>query len=252
MTTTPWRNLRRLTPARIALGRAGVALPTSEHLSFQLDHARARKAVHLEVDFAAVATVLQAAGLETVTLHSAATDRPTYLQRPDLGRRLADASALTPQPCDIAIVLADGLSATAIHDSAVPLLETLLPALQAEGYSIGPVALVKQARVAIGDEIGAALGARLVLVLIGERPGLSSPDSLGAYLTYAPRVGLTDEARNCLSNIRAAGLSPAEATHKLLYLIKGAIQLGQTGVALKDDAEPLAQIAQTRSLFAPD
>lgn len=240
VTRTPWTALRGLTPARIALGRAGTSLPTAPHLDFQLAHARARKAVHLGLDTAPIVQGLAALGLSPLPLHSAAETRATYLQRPDLGRRLDDASraALVPQPCDVAFVIGDGLSATAIAAHALPFLTVLLPALQ--GWQIGPAAVATQARVAIGDEIGAGLGAKMVVVLIGERPGLSSPDSMGLYLTHAPRPGLTDEARNCISNVRPEGLSYAEATHKLLFLMTESRRRGLSGVALKDEAEALA------------
>lgn len=242
VTPNPWTRLRALTPARIALGRAGVSLPTAPHLAFQLAHARARKAVHLELQSAALAEALAGLGLSVLDLHSAAPDRAAYLQRPDLGRRLdAVSHAALPEAgagCDLALVIGDGLSATAIHENALPFLRALLPALA--GWRLGPVAVVRQARVAIGDEIGAGLGAGLVVVMIGERPGLSSPDSMGLYLTHAPRPGLSDADRNCISNVRAAGLSYAEAAHKLMFLMTEARRRGVSGVALKDEAEALA------------
>lgn len=239
VSATPWTVLRGLTPARIALGRAGTSLPTAPHLDFQLAHARARKAVHLALDSAPIMEGLRALGLDALQLASAAGDRATYLRRPDLGRRLDQTSrdALPHRPCDIAFVIGDGLSATAIADHALPFLKVLLPALQ--DWQIGPVSVVTQARVAIGDEIGAALGARIVVVLIGERPGLSSPDSMGLYLTHAPKPGLTDESRNCISNVRPAGLSYDGAAHKLLFLLEQSRKLGLSGVALKDEAEAL-------------
>lgn len=248
VTHTPWTVLRNLTPARIALGRAGTSLPTKPHLDFQLAHARARKAVHLALDVPALTSQLAPLGLPVLSLQSAAENRAVYLQRPDLGRRLDDTirTTLTPVPggCDVAVVIGDGLSATAIEANAVPFLTQALPLLQAQGWSIGPLSIVTQARVAIGDEIGAALGARMVVVLIGERPGLSSPDSMGLYLTHSPRIGLTDEARNCISNVRVAGLSYAEAVHKLLFLMTEAQKLGLTGVQLKDEAESLAAVEE--------
>lgn len=255
VTPDPWLTLRRLTGARIALGRAGVSLPTAAHLAFQLDHARARDAVHLPLERSALhAALAQVSGRDVLDLHSAAADRLEYLQRPDLGRRLDDASravlaartaaaaAGTPADaaaaapgCDVAFVIVDGLSARAVHAHAAALLAALLPRL--DGWMPGPLVLVEQGRVAIGDEIGAALGARLVVVLIGERPGLSSPDSLGLYLTWAPRPGRSDAERNCISNVRPAGLGYAAAAHRLAHLMNEARRRGLSGVDLKDDTE---------------
>ncbi|MDN5567546.1 MAG: ethanolamine ammonia-lyase subunit EutC [Paracoccus sp. (in: a-proteobacteria)] len=244
VTPTPWTLLRRLTPARIALGRAGSSLPTAPHLEFQLAHARARKAVHLGLDVPALRAELAPLGLPVQELASAADSRATYLQRPDLGRRLdapsRDALSQVPGGCDLAIVIGDGLSALAIQTNAAPFLTLALPIVQAQGLTVGPVSIVTQARVAIGDQIGAALGAQMVLVLIGERPGLSSPDSMGLYLTYGPKAGLTDESRNCISNVRSAGLSFPEAAQKLVFLLTQARQLGLSGIHLKDEAETLA------------
>ena len=236
----PWQALRRFTAARIALGRAGTSLPTDAHLAFQLAHARARDAVHLPFDAAAVAAAIEARGLATLCLHSAAGDRHTYLQRPDLGRRL-DAASRTrlqalPAGCDLAFVVADGLSALAVHQHAAALVAATCMRLAPQGWRLGPVVLVHHGRVAIGDEIGELLGAGLVAVLIGERPGLSSPDSLGVYLTGSPRVGLTDANRNCISNIRPAGLGIEAAADKLVYLLTQARARGLTGVGLKDEA----------------
>jgi ethanolamine ammonia-lyase small subunit len=242
-----WQTLRRFTDARIALGRAGHSQPTAAHLAFQLAHAQARDAVHLAFDPAPLARELQAFGLKTVPLRSAAPDRPTYLQRPDLGRRLDDASRALIEPRtpaeaapDLAFVIADGLSALAVMHHTVPLLTALLPLLAADAsqpWQLGPVALVEQGRVAIGDEIGQQLRARTVVVLIGERPGLSSPDSLGIYFTWAPRVGRTDAERNCISNVRDAGLPPARAAARLHALLSLARQRGQSGVGLKDETD---------------
>ncbi|RWR34223.1 ethanolamine ammonia-lyase subunit EutC [Sinirhodobacter populi] len=246
LTPNGWQRLRALTPARIALGRAGVSLPTAPHLEFQLSHARARKAVHHPLDVPALERGIAGLGLESIVLDSAAPTRAVYLQRPDLGRKLSEASRQrlaargAPVACDVAFVVADGLSALAIEANAVGFLGTVVPMLRASGWTVGPVPLVTQARVAIGDEIGAALAASLVVVLIGERPGLSSPDSMGLYLTWAPKPGLTDEARNCISNVRAAGLSHAAAAHKLMFLMNEARRRRLTGVALKDEAETLA------------
>jgi ethanolamine ammonia-lyase small subunit len=242
--SNPWTHLRRHTPARIALGRTGVSLPTSEHLAFQLAHARARSAVHHALDFSRLRQDLTARFGPVVEVQSAAADRPTYLQRPDLGRRLMPASAgrLAAEvkgPFDIAFVIADGLSAYAIEKNIVPFLDAILPLVDKSGWSRAPLILAAQGRVALGDEIGAIVGARLVAMLIGERPGLSSPDSLGVYLTYNPRVGLTDADRNCISNVRSEGLSYAEAAYKLHYLAAEAIRRKLSGVNLKDEAEAL-------------
>jgi ethanolamine ammonia-lyase small subunit len=239
----PWSALRRHTAARIALGRAGASLPTSEWLRFALAHALARDAVHLPFDAAALAARLADSGFEALHIESAAADRATYLRRPDLGRRLsarsaALLSALAGAPCELAVVVGDGLSARAVHEQALPLLLELRPRLEAQGQALaGAVALALQARVALGDEVGARLRARAVLVLIGERPGLSSPDSLGAYLTWAPRPGCSDAGRNCVSNIRPAGLPAAEAARKIAWLLAAARRLGASGVVLKDESD---------------
>ncbi len=239
----PWAHLRKNTPARIALGRTGVSLPTSEHLKFQLAHARARSAVHHLMDARKLAEDLSRFG-SVLEVESAAVDRPVYLQRPDLGRQLSRASAERLSagikgPFDVAYVVADGLSAFAIEKNIVPFLEAMLPVSDNSGWSRAPLILAKQARVALGDEIGALIGAKIVVMLIGERPGLSSPDSLGIYLTYSPRVGLTDADRNCISNVRGEGLSYAEASYKLHYLIGHALKRKLSGVNLKDEAEGL-------------
>lgn len=234
----PWTALRALTPARIALGRAGDSLPTDEILRFGLAHAQARDAVHAALDTAALATRIQALGLQTLPVASAAPDRATYLMRPDLGRRLAPDSARrlaedSAAPCDLLLVVGDGLSALAVERHATPLLEQFLAA-QPAGWRLGPVVIATQARVALADEIGQILGAPLVAILIGERPGLSSPDSLGIYLTHAPRLGRTDAERNCISNIRPEGLPYPEAARRLGWLCQAARRLGLSGVGLKD------------------
>jgi ethanolamine ammonia-lyase small subunit len=265
VTANPWHALRQHTDARIALGRAGVSQPTGMHLDFQVAHAQARDAVHLPLDVEALRPALQGFGLGLLDLHSAATSRHVYLQRPDLGRRLDAASAAQldawaraqtgPGPdgrrVDLAIAVADGLSALAVHRQAVPVLAALVPRLQADGFSLAPLALVRQGRVALGDEIGQRLGARLVLVLLGERPGLSSPDSLGAYLTWAPAVGLTDAARNCVSNIRPAGLEPPQAAARLAWLLGQALQRRLSGVALKDESAAAALVHAPVAALSP-
>lgn len=254
VTSNPWLALRRFTQARIALGRAGVSLPTAPQLAFQLAHAKARDAVHLALDVPTLQATLTALGHETLALHSAASDRDVYLKRPDLGRRLDAASrhrllarrgdgapeGAESRQHDIAFVVADGLSALAIGRHVAPLLERVLPSLQAEGWSVAPLAVVEQGRVAVGDEVGDLLDARLVVILIGERPGLSSPDSLGLYLTWMPRPGLTDAERNCISNVRPEGLAYDAAAWKLLHLLRESRRLQLSGVRLKDEHDALA------------
>ncbi|NWA02848.1 ethanolamine ammonia-lyase subunit EutC [Pseudomonas gingeri] len=241
----PWLELRRLTPARIALGRTGTSLPTSAQLDFQFAHAQARDAVHLPFDPAGLGAQLAERGRDTLLLHSAADDRHSYLQRPDLGRKLNSASAqqlrehaqANPGGVDLAIVVADGLSALAVHRHTAPFLARLEEQIAAEGWSLSPVILVEQGRVAVADEVGELLGAKMVVILIGERPGLSSPDSLGLYFTYNPKIGLTDAYRNCISNVRLEGMSYGMAAHKLLYLMKEACRRQLSGVNLKDEAQ---------------
>jgi len=246
--------LRDATPARIFLARSGLALTTKANLTFQLDHAEARDAVHEPFDADALVESLCGRGLETLRLASAAPDRRTYLLRPDLGRKLDAASREVLAPFaddwDLAFVVADGLSARAVAAQAVALLDAAIPPFRRAGWKVAPILVVLQGRVAIGDEIGEILGAKLVAVLIGERPGLSSPDSLGVYLTFAPRVGRSDAERNCLSNIRAAGMSPAEAARRLFHLGGAARRRGLTGVDLKDET-PLAQDGDELALEAP-
>ncbi|GLH39957.1 ethanolamine ammonia-lyase subunit EutC [Pseudomonas moraviensis] len=241
----PWLELRRLTPARIALGRTGTSLPTQAQLDFQFAHAQARDAVHLAFDHGEISSQLGERGRETLLLHSAAPDRDSYLQRPDLGRKLNDESAQTlrdyasqhPGGIDLVLVVADGLSALAVHRHTLPFLTRLEEQMSGDGWSVAPVVLVEQGRVAIGDEIGQLLGAKMLVMLIGERPGLSSPDSLGLYFTYAPKVGLTDAYRNCISNVRLEGLSYGMAAHRLLYLMREACRRQLSGVNLKDEAQ---------------
>ncbi|WP_263411085.1 ethanolamine ammonia-lyase subunit EutC [Terriglobus tenax] len=228
--------LRRFTPARVALPTAGVSLATEEVLQFQLAHAQARDAVHVPLHLPTLAMRLkdEAGVAQTLQLATRAKDRATYLRNPGLGRGLNDASRaqLAKGAYDLAIVVADGLSALAVERNAVPVLAALLPMLWE--WVIAPVVLVTQARVAVADEVGEALGAKLALILIGERPGLSSADSLGAYLTWQPRVGLTDAARNCISNIRSGGLEPVEAARKIAWYLQEAKVRGLTGTGLKE------------------
>ena len=238
----PWTALRELTPARVALGRAGAALPTAEVLAFGLAHAQARDAVHAPLDVPRLVDDLAVSGWPALALASRAPDRQHYLLRPDLGRRVAPADLprlAAAAPCTLAFVLADGLSAQAVQAHAVPLLDAVRGLLD-PAWRLAPVCVVRQGRVAIGDEIGAALRAQLVAVLIGERPGLSAPDSLGVYLTYAPQVGRHDAERNCISNIRPAGLGIETAARKLAWHLAEAFRLRLTGVALKDDSDLVA------------
>ncbi|RXH34973.1 ethanolamine ammonia-lyase [Bradyrhizobium nanningense] len=238
----PTPDLRSFTPARVALGRSGASLPTTALLDFTLDHARARDAVHAAFDARRLLADLSALGLAVTEVRSQAVDRRDYLRRPDLGRRLEPGSAellerAASAPCQIAIVIGDGLSAAAVHAHAVALVRRLLPLLAADdGVAIGQIVVASGARVALGDEIGAILGARMVVMLIGERPGLSAPDSLGAYLTFAPKPGRSDAERNCVSNIHRAGLSYDEAAVKIAWLVREGLARQVSGVALKDES----------------
>ncbi|WP_034292896.1 ethanolamine ammonia-lyase subunit EutC [Herbaspirillum sp. RV1423] len=256
----PWQTLRRFTAARIALGRAGVSQPTAPQLAFQLAHAQARDAVHLALDAELLRRQLIDAGIagaeDCRVLDSAAPDRLIYLQRPDLGRRLSDLSravltdsAPAGEPiADLAFVIADGLSSLAIARHAAPFLAAVQQRIAQRRWRQAAPTIVRQGRVAIGDEVGSLLGARMVVVLIGERPGLSSPDSMGLYLSWMPRVGMTDAERNCISNVRPEGLRYDEAAGKLDYLLGEAFRRQLTGVALKDesgaDAAALTQPAR--------
>src|SRR5882757_8628605 len=235
-------DLRDLTPARVSLPTTGHSIATSEVLNFQLAHAQARDAVHalLPPAFAqrlqAELPILAEASIPVLQLRTNAHDRATYLRQPILGRTLHPDSVaqLQPAPSDLAIVIADGLSALAVERNAIPLLAHLLPQLLGAGWTIAPLSLVQQGRVAIGDPIGFHLGASLSLVLIGERPGLSSPDSLGAYLTWHPHADRTDADRNCLSNIREDGLSPEFAAGRLFWYLQVARARQITGTSLKE------------------
>lgn len=243
------------TTARISLGRTGSAIPTSEQLRFQLDHALARDAVHTLLDIPALLHGLQQRDLAGFVLRSAVEgeasqkSRHLYLRRPDLGRilhpdfahALRDYAASLKEKPDVVFILADGLSAQAIERHALPLLDALLPTLDAGDWNLGAICIVSQGRVAIGDEIGHLLGAKLTVLLIGERPGLSSPDSLGAYITWNPRPGRTDAERNCISNIRQEGLSYDEAAQRIAFYMNEARRLGTTGIALKEASALIPQ-----------
>jgi ethanolamine ammonia-lyase small subunit len=257
----PWVRLRSFTSARLALGRAGDSLPTKEVLEFSLAHAQARDAVHNALDVGSIECDLANVGLESITVQSAVRDRAEYLRRPDLGRKLNDESRsllILQKDCHpersaertvkepalslpkgpavpVVFIIADGLSAVAPARHAVPVLREIISKL--ESLPIAPIITATQARVGLGDEIGELLNAEMTVMLIGERPGLSSPDSLGIYLTYKPRVGCTDADRNCISNVRPEGLSYQAAAHKLHHLVLAARRMGQSGVALKDESD---------------
>ncbi|HSC69486.1 MAG TPA: ethanolamine ammonia-lyase subunit EutC [Cellvibrio sp.] len=242
----PWQELKQFTQARIALGRTGSSLTTNAVLDFSCAHAMARDAVHIALDVNSLAQDLHALGLKTLQVHSRATDRHSYLLRPDFGRRLDDRSVEFLQdysrqhhgekPIDLLLVVGDGLSSMAVTQQAVKLIAEIQLQLPAH-WTLGPIVIAQQARVALGDEINELLSARMVAILIGERPGLSSPDSLGIYLTYNARVGRTDADRNCISNVRPGGLSYATAAKKLLWLGEAAIRMQCSGVALKDESD---------------
>jgi ethanolamine ammonia-lyase small subunit len=234
-------DLKDMTDARVALGRHGSGVPTRASLAFLLDHARAREAVWTAVDHKDIARRLTDLGIGTVTVDSLAQERSDYVRRPDLGRRLSDASTLALNSAerpkdghDVVVVVADGLSSSAVAINAVPLLAVLLPRLQRQGLTVGPVVLASQARVALADPVGEALAARLTIMLIGERPGLSAADSLGAYITYAPKSGTPDSDRNCVSNIRDGGLPLETAAEAIAQLVSDINRTAVSGVALKD------------------
>jgi ethanolamine ammonia-lyase small subunit len=238
--TARWIALGRLTQARLALGRVGASLPTDAVLRFGWDHAQARDAVQQPFDVDALRAAIGQCGFETIPVQSRAPDRATYLMRPDLGRRLSDESAAALQarprvPCDLLLVVGDGLSCSAVIRHAPPLLAQLAAQRPAH-WRLGPVVIASQARVALADDIGGCLEAPMVAILIGERPGLSSPDSLGVYFTWAPRIGRSDAERNCISNIRPQGLSCELAARRLLWLCARASQLGLSGIGLKDES----------------
>jgi ethanolamine ammonia-lyase small subunit len=229
--------LRAMTPARVALGQTGVSQRTADLLDFQRAHAQARDAVHARLEAASLAaTLVTITGRQVIRLHSAAKDRATYLQRPDLGRRLDEASRshLHAGQYELSLIIADGLSAIAVERHVPPLLQQLLPKLS--NQRLAPLVVVEQGRVAIGDEIASALGAQLSVILIGERPGLSSPDSLGAYITWNPAPGRTDAERNCISNIRVGGLTYIQAADQLTFYLSEARLRQLTGIALKENS----------------
>ncbi|MGY5450452.1 ethanolamine ammonia-lyase subunit EutC [Agarivorans sp. MS3-6] len=252
VTATPWQSLKQFTSARIALGRAGNSIPSNELLAFQLDHARAIDAVHKALDvetlckqLACSPVLLSVTQEPPMVLASKATDRMTYLQRPDLGRQLNQNSwqtlierrATNNTEYDLAIVVADGLSSIAIQRHALSVIERLVSTLALDKkhrWSLAPLTIVTQGRVAVGDDVGECLKAKITMILIGERPGLSSPDSMGIYISWAPKRGIKDASRNCISNIRPEGLNYDEASHKAFYLLSESIRLQLSGIGLKD------------------
>jgi ethanolamine ammonia-lyase small subunit len=237
----PWADLKQFTRARIALGRVGSSLPTKEILDSCMSHAMARDAVHLALDIDTLKSQIESLGFDVLKLHSRAPDRASYLLRPDWGRRLNDPSAeiikaLPQDKIDISIVIGDGLSSLAVQKHAMPMLQAIQKSMPSE-WTVGPLVIARQARVALADEVGELMKARMVILLIGERPGLSSPDSLGLYLTYQPKVGCSDADRNCISNVRLEGLSYEAAAKKLDWLAKESMRLKVSGVALKDESD---------------
>lgn len=239
--TDPWEKLKKFTDARIGLGRCGTSVPLNECLDFKLAHARARDAVHQPMPVEQLATSLSEQGLKTLQLSSSVQDRAEYLTRPDKGKLLDQDSREKLKAhtagYDICVALCDGLCSPAITTSAVPAAAGFIEYVQKTGLTYSPICLITNGRVAIGDEIGALLGAKLTVIFIGERPGLSSPNSMGAYITYNPRPGTTDEARNCISNIRPGGMSIPEAIQKTAYLVEEALRIRKTGIELKDKME---------------
>lgn len=240
-----WENLKKFTDARIAIGRAGCSIPTHEMLKFQLAHAEAQDAVHQALDVEALTQRLHCLDLQSLTVSSQAETKQEYLKRPDLGRLLSTAAqeqlqqfkSVHPEAYDVCIVLGDGLSARAIEENAVPFIQHLIPYLQAEGWSIAPIVIAQGSRVALGDPVAECLQANMLIMLIGERPGLSSPDSMGIYYTWKAASGILDAKRNCISNVRPAGLSIPIATQRLMSLMRGSKKLGYSGVDLKDEHE---------------
>ncbi len=252
-----WVDLKCFTPARIALGRVGNSVPTAPHLDFQLAHAKAREAIFHPLPLTQIQESFKRVSQELLLVESCATDREIYLKRPDLGRKLSEESVerlknsceSLEKPYDVVFVVADGLSPLAIEKNAHIFLEMIFPEVRMLNWHIAPIVLALNARVAIGDEVAVALNARMVVVLIGERPGLSSPDSMGIYMTWAPRHGSMDSERNCLSNIRPAGMSYLTAKKKLMYLMTQACHRSLSGVGLKEDANELINSGSSNSYF---
>ena len=232
-------SLKEFTAARIGIGRSGTSIPTKQSLAFKLAHAHARDAVYSRLDIDALSADIKQFDLPVILLHSKAGNRAEYLQRPDLGRKLKKSSANQLKEYagdyDVSIILADGLSAAAINENVIGLLDHLIPLFTAAKLKLAPICFVEQGRVAVSDKIAHLLNAELSIILIGERPGLSSADSIGAYMTYEPKPGLTDESRNCISNIRPQGLAFKPAAEKLFYLVQEAFRMKLSGVGLKDN-----------------
>lgn len=240
-------DLRHLTPARVGLGRSGASMPTQALLDFTLDHARARDAVHAPFDVSTIMEGLSGLELPTIAVTSEAVDRKTYLRRPDLGRKLGVQSrhrlaAMNSTPCDLAVIIGDGLSSAAVHLHGLELVRRLTARFLGLRMTLSPVVVASGARVALGDEIGSLLDVRMTVMLIGERPGLSAPDSLGCYVTYGPKPGLTDAERNCVSNIHGAGLSYDEAAFKIGWLVREGLERKLSGVVLKDESGNLTPL----------
>jgi len=231
--------LKEFTAARIGIGRSGTSIPTKQSLAFKLAHAHARDAVYSRLDIDALSADIKQFDLPVILLHSKAGNRAEYLQRPDLGRKLKKSSANQLKEYagdyDVSIILADGLSAAAINENVIGLLDHLIPLFTAAKLKLAPICFIEQGRVAVSDKIAHLLNAELSIILIGERPGLSSADSIGAYMTYEPKPGLTDESRNCISNIRPQGLAFKPAAEKLFYLVQEAFRMKLSGVGLKDN-----------------
>ncbi|MCR5313869.1 MAG: ethanolamine ammonia-lyase subunit EutC [Bacteroidaceae bacterium] len=237
-----WNELKQFTAARIALGRTGGSLPTKEYLRFSLDHARARDAIHEPFNKEYVRGYLEEMGLDTIDVESAASDRQMFLLRPDLGRRLSNQSVakltrLDYKGADVCIVVGDGLSSKAVHKQAAPLIKNLLPYLKKIGLTVAPIVLATQSRVALGDDIAERMHCKCVIMLIGERPGLTSPDSLGMYMTYDTFLGRLESERNCVSNIRPEGLTYERAAFKIAWLVESAFSIGVSGTQLKDNSD---------------
>lgn len=236
----PWNSLKAYTNARIALGSAGVSIPVKENLQFTIAHALARDAVYTTLDFTLILNGLSKISLPIIKLKSKCANRIEYLQRPDFGRKLSEDSVnqikeCAIKPSNISIIIADGLSSLAINEHIAPVLNLLVPILQNANYSLAQLVIVEQGRVAIADEIGQILQADMTIIFIGERPGLSAPNSMGAYITYNPQIGNTDEKRNCVSNIRPEGLNYQYAVDKIFYLVNASFKARLSGVNLKDD-----------------
>ena len=236
---SPLNPLKEFTAARVGIGRTGTSIPTKQSLAFKLAHAHARDAVYSVLDIDGLSNDIKQFNLPVLLLHSKAGNRAEYLQRPDLGRKLKKSSANQLKEYtgdyDVSIIIADGLSAAAINENVIGLLNHLIPLFTAANLKLAPVCFVEQGRVAVSDKVAHLLNAKLSVILIGERPGLSSADSIGAYLTYGPKPGLTDESRNCISNIRPQGLMIKPAADKIFYLIQEAFRMKLTGIGLKDN-----------------